>query len=270
MDVTPSPRFPPVRIEAAREAHAPTLIALHGFTGTGADFEPLREAMGANQAHWILPDLPGHGCFPASDSMDPYFLPATLRFIEAARRRVPEGSRPFLLAYSMGGRIALHYLRWARPLPAIILSASPGLEEPEERAQRRVRDAALIDPNRDTVQAFCEAWEARELIRPQTRVAEPLRSELRRRRRENRLGELHKALLGLGTGSLPSLWGALPTLPPFLLLTGVEDLKFGAIGARMAQMHPGIIHRTLPACGHAPHLEAPVTVAEILMAQAFA
>ena len=36
------------------------LVALHGFTGSGADFDVLREAL-TSSVRWTTPDLPGHG-----------------------------------------------------------------------------------------------------------------------------------------------------------------------------------------------------------------
>ena len=144
-----------VTVRAARNRDAPTVLALHGFTGSGEDFLPLREALGADRAHWILPDFMGHGASSSPDVLDPYCLPAALRLIDAARRKAPDPRRVVLVGYSMGGRLALHYLRWAAPLPCLLIGASPGLEDPGERKTRRQQDRRWITPLLEIGRASC-------------------------------------------------------------------------------------------------------------------
>ncbi|MFO7725460.1 MAG: alpha/beta fold hydrolase, partial [Oceanipulchritudo sp.] len=170
-----------VRVLPAARADAPTLVALHGFTGSGADFGPLREALGGNRFGWILPDFMGHGHSEAPAVIDPYLLPNLLQLVEQSRRLAGDPARVHLLGYSMGGRIALQYLARARPLPCLLVSASPGLDDVEERRRRRQADRALIDLRTDTVEGFCTRWESLSLIFPQTRLGEPLASELQAR-----------------------------------------------------------------------------------------
>lgn len=240
---------------------APTVLALHGFTGSGEDFNPLRAAMGESAYRWICPDFMGHGGSDAPPNIDPYRLPAALALIDQARARAPDPDRVILLGYSMGGRLALHYLQWARPLPTILIGASPGLQDVTERRRRRQADAALIIPGRTTPGEFCDRWESQPLIHSQTRLPEPLRSDLASRRRRNSLLGLAQSLAGCGTGALPSLWGRLASLPPTLFLHGATDGKFASIGRLMAREQAGLQVVAVPEAGHAPHLEQPAATA---------
>jgi 2-succinyl-6-hydroxy-2,4-cyclohexadiene-1-carboxylate synthase len=251
-----------VRLLPSGESGAPAILALHGFTGSGADFEPLREAMGADRFTWILPDFMGHGASDAPETIDPYLLPNVLGLIHAARSLA---TGPLtLLGYSMGARIGLHYHRWQPRRRVILISGSPGLEGAGERHRRQASDRALIDLGRDSIGSFCDRWETTAVIASQGNLPEPLRSAVRQRRRRNRLIGLRNSLLATGTGTLPSLWKALPKLRPFIVVHGEADLKFAAISRRMEAAHPGIRLVPVPAAGHAPHLEAPERLAGLI------
>jgi 2-succinyl-6-hydroxy-2,4-cyclohexadiene-1-carboxylate synthase len=253
-----------VRLFPSARAAAPTILALHGFTGSGADFLPLREAIGAEAYHWICPDFMGHGQSESPASIDPYLLVNSLALVDRARRLAPDAGQVRLIAYSMGGRIALHYLRHAPPLPAILIGASPGLDDPEERTQRRARDRAFMSAHGSSTAAFCDAWESQPLISPQTRLPKPLCSELASRRRRNRLQGLANSLCACGAGALPSLWRVLPELPPLACLYGGDDRKFAAVARAMADRNPRFQPIPVPGSGHAPHLEQPERSARIL------
>jgi 2-succinyl-6-hydroxy-2,4-cyclohexadiene-1-carboxylate synthase len=241
-----------------------TILALHGFTGSGADFGPLRDCLADLPVAWMCPDFMGHGSSVSPRNVDPYRLTAALALINRARHVAESPDKVLLVGYSMGGRLALHYLRWAAPLPAVLIGASPGIENAVERARRRTRDAGLMDPLSDDINAFCEAWEQQPLIEPQTRLAEPLRSDLAQRRRENFLVGLENSLAGCGAGALPSLWSVLPELPPMTCLYGEQDGKFAAIARRMQAANPLIAAQAIPEAGHAAHLENPEAVARVV------
>lgn len=244
---------------------APVFLALHGFTGSGMDFLPLREAMGGPRFTWICPDFMGHGSSESPDCIDPYLLVNAFFLIDAARRLGEQAGRVHLLAYSMGGRLGLHYLRRASPLQAMFIGASPGLAGTDDRRARREADAGLIRPGPAAIGAFCDKWESQPLIAPQTRLAEPLRSELANRRRTNNPAGLRNTLLACGAGVLPDLWKDLPRLPPAHLLHGERDGKFSAIAEEMERIHPRFTRLSVPACGHSPHLENPGGLARLLL-----
>jgi 2-succinyl-6-hydroxy-2,4-cyclohexadiene-1-carboxylate synthase len=253
-----------IRVIEAAGRGAPWILALHGFTGCGEDFAPLRAAIGEPAANWICPDWMGHGLSDSPALLDPYLLPNALALVDGARGLAGNPESVCLLAYSMGGRLALHYLLWARPLPALLIGASPGLDNIRERAARRTSDRDRMRASKGSIEAFCDAWEQQPLIAPQTRLPAPLAHELARRRRQNRLAGLENSLLACGAGALPSLWDRLPELPPVTLVHGEQDARFAGIAAAMARRNPAFPVRSIPASGHAPHLEQPALLARLV------
>jgi 2-succinyl-6-hydroxy-2,4-cyclohexadiene-1-carboxylate synthase len=80
---------------------------------------------------------------------------------------------------------------------------------------------------------------------------------------------LARALRGLGTGALASVWDRLGELTvPVALVVGERDEKFRGIATRMAAGLPRAQVVVVPGAGHAVHLEAPDAVAEVIEAMA--
>ena len=76
---------------------------------------------------------------------------------------------------------------------------------------------------------------------------------------------LARALRGLGTGALPSLWGRLGEIAvPVALVVGERDRKFTAIASDMARALAEAEVIVVPGAGHAVHLEAPERVASVI------
>ena len=76
---------------------------------------------------------------------------------------------------------------------------------------------------------------------------------------------LARALRGLGTGALPSLWDRLGELAmPVTLVVGERDVKFRSIAGQMASGIAGAEVVVVAGAGHAVHLEAPERVAQII------
>src|SRR5947209_1259348 len=117
---------------------APAVVLLHGFTHTGASWNPVVAALG-ERYRALAPDLRGHG---AGAERVPVTLEAVLEDVDAAAP-----ARFTLAGYSMGGRIALHAALAAGLGPRIgrlvLIGASPGIDDPAERAARREADERL-------------------------------------------------------------------------------------------------------------------------------
>jgi 2-succinyl-6-hydroxy-2,4-cyclohexadiene-1-carboxylate synthase len=234
-------------------AMAPTVLLLHGFTNTGASWDPVLAALG-ERYRAIAPDIRGHGS--ASDTR-PVTLEAVIGDLAGL---APD--RFTLAGYSQGGRIALHT---ALALPArverlVLIGASPGIDDPVERADRRAADEALAGEIEGTsIEEFAARWAKTPVLADQPkRVRDSVHAD-RLRSTPAGLGE---ALRGLGTGALPSLWGRLGELEmPVTLIVGERDEKFQAIGARMARDIPRAGVVVVADTGHAVHLEAPERVA---------
>lgn len=240
-----------------------TVIALHGFTGTGLDWVPL---FGASDRPWlwICPDLPGHGQTLCPLMADYFRLDRIVSFIEALRQE--NRNQPvYLIGYSMGGRIALHYLRHRGPLPTCVIGAHPGIESPGARLERARLDDSRI-PRGTSIEAFCEAWEQLPLIAPQRRLREPLRGEVSRRRRSQNVAGLRMALRTLSPGRIPPLWNALPDMAPFVFVHGEQDPAYAEVAKRIQSAQPSCTCIEVPGAGHAVHLECPTALAELLAA----
>jgi 2-succinyl-6-hydroxy-2,4-cyclohexadiene-1-carboxylate synthase len=84
-------------------------------------------------------------------------------------------------------------------------------------------------------------------------------------RLRNHPAGLARALRGLGTGALPSLWGRLHEIAaPAALVVGECDQKFRAIARQMAEALPHAETVIVAGAGHAAHLEAPARVAQAI------
>jgi 2-succinyl-6-hydroxy-2,4-cyclohexadiene-1-carboxylate synthase len=234
---------------------APTIVLLHGFTHTGASWDPVVAALG-ERYRALAPDIRGHG---ARGKARPITLDAAIEDIA----RLTAGADRFTLGgYSMGGRIALHV---ALTLPGrvehlILIGASPGLADPAERAARRAEDEQLAqDIERSTIEQFARRWAAMPVLAGQP---DEVRARLWADRLRSTPAGLARALRGLGTGALPPLWDRLGELAmPVALLTGERDQKFAAIARRMAKLIPDAEVAVVPGAGHAAHVEAPEAVA---------
>jgi 2-succinyl-6-hydroxy-2,4-cyclohexadiene-1-carboxylate synthase len=237
-----------------------TLVLLHGFTGSAAGWGSHLETFAACGWRVIALDLPGHGQSDAPDEPQYYSMECCQQYILAALKElgVKQGEA-VLLGYSMGGRIAL-YTAFSGFFRALILeSASPGLEDPVEREQRRISDEALAASiERDGVPAFVDRWEKLPLFASQRTLPPETQEALRSQRLNNRASGLARSLRGVGTGAQPSLIARLPTLHiPALLIAGELDTKFTAIARSMAQALPQSQLHIVPGAGHAVHLEQP-------------
>lgn len=234
----------------------PTLVLLHGFTNTGASWQPVIRALG-ERYRAIAPDIRGHG---SASAKRPVNLEAVLEDIATLTPGL------FTLAgYSMGGRIALHAaLAFQDRIDRLVLiGASPGLADPAERSARREADEKLAAQiERSEIDSFARRWAQTPIL---SGLPEGLAEQVHQDRLRSTPAGLAAALRGLGTGALPSLWDRLPQLPmPVTLIAGERDAKFTAIADQMAERLPRSETRTVPGAGHAAHIEQPAAIARLL------
>jgi 2-succinyl-6-hydroxy-2,4-cyclohexadiene-1-carboxylate synthase len=234
----------------------PAVLLLHGFTHTGASWDPVVAALG-ERYRATAPDLRGHGS--ASDA-----APVTLEVVLEDLSALPWRDA-VLAGYSMGGRIAVH-LALASPSRIrrlMLIGASPGIADPAERAARRAADERLAaEIEQSSIEAFTQRW-------AQTPVLAGLGDDVLARahadRMRSRPAGLARALRGLGTAALPSLWERLGDLTmPVTLVVGERDEKFRAVARDMARRIQSVDVVVVPGVGHAVHLEAPERVGEII------
>jgi 2-succinyl-6-hydroxy-2,4-cyclohexadiene-1-carboxylate synthase len=236
---------------------AAEIVLLHGFTHTGASWQPVIRHLGERYKA-LAPDIRGHG---AATAAEPVTLEAVIGDVRAIML-----DRCALAGYSMGGRLALHVALSApeRVDRLILVGASPGLADPRERQARRHADEALADEIETmTMAEFARRWAngTTVLAGQPARVREAAHAD----RLRNSPPALARALRGLGTGALPSLWDRLSGLTvPTVLVVGERDRKFRVVAEQMAARLPRAETVVVPGAGHAVHLEAPAAVAEII------
>jgi 2-succinyl-6-hydroxy-2,4-cyclohexadiene-1-carboxylate synthase len=233
------------------------LVLLHGFTQTGASWDPVIRALG-ERYRARAPDLRGHGT--AGDAR-PVDLSAVLTDLEAA---LPAAGA-VLAGYSMGGRVALHAaLAFPERVRRLVLvGTSPGLADPAERAARQRDDAALADRIEAIgLEAFAREWGSQSLFAGQPPVVV---AAARADRLRNTATGLAAALRGLGTGVVPPLWDRLGAVAqPVILVVGERDVKFRALAGRMAGALPAARVVVVHGAGHAAQLERPDAVARAI------
>jgi len=236
----------------------PTLLLLHGFTHTGASWQGVRAALPRGYRA-LAPDIRGHG---SAGEVGPVTLPAVLADLDAA---APQ--RLTLAGYSMGGRIALHAALspglGGRVQRLVLIGASPGIQDPTDRTARREADEQLAgEIERMSIEAFAESWATTPVLAGQP---DAVLAAVHGDRLRSTPAGLARALLGLGTGALPSLWDRLGGLGmPVTLIVGERDEKFTEIAGEMAARISKARMVVVPGAGHAVHLEAPGRVAELL------
>jgi 2-succinyl-6-hydroxy-2,4-cyclohexadiene-1-carboxylate synthase len=243
-----------------------SIIALHGFTGGGADFSGFAHTAQLS-ANWSCPDMPGHGANSGLSSHPQQVL----EFIEgqllalASTEYLPSKT---LLGYSMGGRAALlHACTFPEKWDALVLiSANAGIEDESERKARRDADEALAAQiAQGGVASFIQHWQERPLIVSQKKIQPDWYAAMQHTREQHQAEGLAANLKQFGQGSCPNLWPKLNALTmPVLLISGSEDHKYNSIASRMKKSIPNSRHACIAGAGHMPHLEQAEATAEVL------
>jgi 2-succinyl-6-hydroxy-2,4-cyclohexadiene-1-carboxylate synthase len=236
---------------------AVTLVLLHGFSGTRHAWDGVAAQLDPERYRPLALDLPGHGD-RATDEGE-------ITFESCVRSVLARSPDHFALCgYSLGGRLALHVALAApeRVQRLVLVACSAGIEGDAERAQRRAADRQLADElERIPYELFIERWRTRPLFAADPPHVGALAREDQRRNRPHALAEV---LRGLGTGEMQPLWGRLGELEmPVTVVAGERDVKFMALGERMAGLIPHAELVVIPG-GHGLSLESPAELAEVL------
>ncbi len=155
----------------------PTLVLLHGFTGSAASWGQHLVSLASYGLRIIAIDLPGHGLSDAPDDLEQFSIERHRDDILAVLQAMEvQKGQATLLGYSMGGRIAL-YTAFSGFFRALILeSTSPGIENPVEREERRRSDEALAASIEcEGVPAFVERWESLPLFASQQTLSSDIK-----------------------------------------------------------------------------------------------
>lgn len=241
-----------------------TIIAIHGFTGSAEDFDPLRQHLRPEDALQAI-DLPGHGKLSALRQPADFSMAAHQAAIDVA---AGNSRQITLLGYSLGGRLALH---WAVAHPErvahlILIGASPGLATPEQCDERRLADASLAGFIRTQgIEAFFKYWHNQTFFEKLLELPPERLAPILARRTRNEPEALALSLENVGTGTLPSLWHRLKELRmPIDIVTGEHDSKFTRLAQDMGAHLPKARLSIIEDADHAVHLEQPADLAMLL------
>lgn len=211
-----------------------TIVFLHGFLGSKQDWSEVAEKL-SEEFRCVLVDLPGHG----ENSLQP--LETEKSFNDLVRElaefvRVVAGEGALVVAYSLGGRLAIaagiHYSRLFSKLA--LVSTTPGVASEKERKARREHDALLARKmEEEGMKSFLEFWYSLSVFSSLERKPE-LRGALISSRARLKPAHAAQTLRAFGPGEQESYWQRLKNLDAsVLLLTGAEDLKFVELAKRM-------------------------------------
>jgi 2-succinyl-6-hydroxy-2,4-cyclohexadiene-1-carboxylate synthase len=240
MTITPS-------LHTEEEGTGPTVVLVHGFTQTSRSWGPVGAGLAAGH-RVVRVDAPGHGGSGG--------LSADLW--TGARLLGQAGGPAAYVGYSMGGRLCLHLalLEPGSVRALVLIGATAGIDDPDERAARRASDEAWARRlETEGLDPFLEAWLAQPLFAGLGADAAGLAE-----RRRNTVAGLADSLRRAGTGTQdPPLWDRLGELTmPVLAVAGEHDRKFRQLAERLTSAIGGnAAIAVVPGAGHAAHLEAP-------------
>lgn len=227
----------------------PSVVMLHGFLGSGADWAPIAAAL-AERYDVVCPDMPG----PSREGLE---LDVPDRFA--------------CVGYSMGARFALwHALHQPEALSHLVLeSVNPGIEDPHAREERLKHDVEMAQqlralPDEAAMEEWLRGWYAMPLWDSLQARPELVEQLIARRRRGDREAYAW-CLETLSIGLQENLWPRLHELTmPTLVIAGELDRKYAEIAQRMAECNPNIAVMIVSGAGHNVHLEAPETYTTVL------
>ncbi len=236
------------------------VMMLHGFTLTGAMFEPVADRTTLS-VH--APDLPGHG----KTTVHPTF-PETVKSLADYLRDF--GPMP-VVGYSLGGRIGVQVaIEHPELVPLLILiSASFGIQDVQERADRAAREIALAKSIRaGSIEGFVDRWLTHPVAAP-CGLDDATKAWDRSVRLENTSDGLAEALQGLGQGEQEWLGDAAQSLPMHIItVTGSRDAKYSSLAAAWCAAAdpdgPSRCHVVVPRAGHNLIVEQPDHVAPLI------
>lgn len=242
------------------QPEARSVVLLHGFMGSGADWRPVAARL-AQRHRCHCPDLPGHGKAPLPDALT---WQGGCDLVESNL----DGSAPkVLVGYSMGGRIALQLaVRHPEAYGGLVLiSASPGLSSAEERAQRAIWVQTWTDAFRsEPIDDVLVRWYAQDVFGSLRQRPELLDTILKKRRCNNP-ATLARVLESLDVSLQPDLRQSLGVLTmDVLVIAGAEDAKYCGLMDELAVAMAPIRRVIVPDAGHAIHLEQPEALSGIL------
>jgi 2-succinyl-6-hydroxy-2,4-cyclohexadiene-1-carboxylate synthase len=254
-----------VRLHVEEMGSGTPVVLLHGFTGSTRTMACVAE--GLSDTHRTLSiDLVGHGRSFAPYDADVYSMGACVAQLEAVLDALDLRSTHWI-GYSMGGRVALSFgvAHPERVTSALLIGASAGIRDLEQRANRIRDDEALAEQiRRDGVEEFVDFWLSQPFLFDERRLGAHGIAEARKVRLANSAQGLAASLCGMGTGAQPPIHGALAQLgTPICLAVGEDDAKFRVLATELSREIPNARVETIPDAGHAAHTDNPTAFLDL-------
>ncbi|MEX0719188.1 MAG: 2-succinyl-6-hydroxy-2,4-cyclohexadiene-1-carboxylate synthase [Balneolaceae bacterium] len=235
----------------------PYLIMLHGFLGSGKNFNHLTPPL-KKFCNPVTIDLMGHGetegaelhyRFSAKEQV------ADLTKLISEQLHIPL----FLCGYSMGGRLALQ-LALQRPdlFRGLILESSTfGIEGETERQARQALDAQRSDQIMGNFEGFLSEWKKMPLF-GSSPAEQGLLDKFHEVQKQQIPLWMANSLQGFGTGNMPCVRDQLSNIKiPVHLISGEQDSKFIHINQQMQKEIEDAEFRIVKDAGHRVHLDQP-------------
>lgn len=245
------------------EASQPTLVLIHGFLGSKADWLPLIPTL-SQYFHCICLDLPSHGDNQVAVS------PALANGFDfcvhdIVNRLDSLGIGAFhLYGYSLGGRIALHLAKAypQRLLSLWLESCHPGLINSDDQAARSSNDKLWAKRLQSlSSRDFLQLWYQQAVFAD---MPENTRKALIAKRATQLEQYPKHALKQIFLATSLARQAAMWDLPASLacqchILAGSQDAKFTAIAQQWKTLQPIVLHQ-IDAAGHNIHHANPAAL----------
>lgn len=229
----------------------------------GSDAAPGSGAAGGSSA------VPGSGA--QRDGLDVLADAMCAEVERALAAHGADATQAALCGYSLGGRAVLAAAggparAWSGPL--VLMGADPGIDDPSERPARTARDDAHAMHLQESPDPFLRAWYAQPLFA--SLRARPDFDDVLARRRARLADPLvrqawARVLRACSPGrcmSRRNLAASLGSRATFI--HGALDDKFSALARHLSARAPLLPTISVPAAGHAAHVEQPVSCAQAL------
>ncbi|MFN2372251.1 MAG: alpha/beta fold hydrolase [Cyclonatronaceae bacterium] len=235
---------------------------LHGFMGSGEQFYPVAEQL-SRHVNLCLPDLPGFGKSGIPDDISRFSATAQVRDWLQILDSGHFGSSIILHGYSMGGRLALRVVTQltnckkeklsGRVKGLILESSTPGIQNENERLQRKKRDEEHAHEILSDYPGFLSKWRSQPLFS----TGKPSHLTDRIQSETNPYGAA-RSITGFGSGVVEPVWDRLASIEiPVLLLAGETDDGYRKIAADAASHIRLAEYKVIPSSGHRIHSDNP-------------
>lgn len=240
------------------------LICLHGFAEDSSTWDKLD----VRGFRIMAIDFLGHGYSDRPKNPEAYELRTVLRHLYLLIQTLVNDEPFGILGYSMGGRMAMQYIVSYKPETLMFLiaeSASPGIQNYDERMERRQSDEALAKKiESHSAEWFADFWAQVPIFESQKALPEAVQHTIWERRASNEPYVLANTLRGTGQGQTPYVAKDLLHLSiEILYIAGSLDTKYAHIGRTIFDHENAVVH-VVEGAGHNVHVEKPKEFNEIL------